>query len=186
MKQPHECCSDSGESSGCQPIAPTPVQSLPPASLAGWGGGEHVHRNPHLFYQRLFDLKVEKRIRLTGVFTQRELGLLNNGELSPSFQFSFPKLTSSRSALISSVERACIMGEQGSDLLRTLIHQMSHQLYLGPLCLPVLRLISSSGEGCETSSATIGSSPDTGGGEGEVGESWEQPNDSSVLSHEGT
>ena len=53
---------------------------------------------------------------LTGVFTQSELGLLNNGELSPSPQFSFPKLTSSRSARISSVDRARIMGEQGSDL----------------------------------------------------------------------
>ena len=79
------------------------------------------------FINECLDLKVEKRIRPTGVFTQRELGLLNNGELSPSFQFSFPKLTSSRSALISSVDRACIMGEQGSDLLRTLIHETSHK-----------------------------------------------------------
>ena len=50
----------------------------------------------------------------------------------------------------------------------------------------MLRLISSKGEGWETSSA-IGSSPSAkGGGEGEVGESWEQPNDSSVLSQDGT
>ena len=55
---------------------------------------------------------------LTGVFTQSELGLLNKGELSPSPQFSLllPRLTSSRSALISSVDRARIIGEQGSDL----------------------------------------------------------------------
>ena len=60
---------------------------------------------------------------LTGVFTQSELGLLNKGELSPSLpQFSLllPRLTNSRSAFISSVDRARIIGEQGSDLTHVL------------------------------------------------------------------
>ena len=124
---------------------------------------------------------------LTGVFTQSELGLLNNGELSPSPQFSLPRLTSSKSALIiSSVDRARIIGEQGSDLSRVCNHCLYIlEFHLGPLCLPVLRLISSRGEGWETSSG-IGSSSTARGGEGEPGESWEQPKDSSVLSQDGT
>ena len=59
--------------------------------------------------------------RLTGVLTQRELGLLNKGDPSSSPpKFSFPKLANSRSALISSVDWARIIGEEGSDLLRKL------------------------------------------------------------------
>ena len=71
---------------------------------------------------------------LTGVFTQSELGLLNKGELSPSppqFSLLLPRLTSSRSAFISSVDRARIIGEQGSDLMHMSVRLLAAIFTLG-------------------------------------------------------